>query len=215
MKLIFATRNQGKLREVKEILSGIDVEILSAEEVGIFDDVVEDGKTFEENALKKAKFILERYKEILANEKNKFQGDTQNSFLVMADDSGLCIKALGCFPGVHSARWAGDGVGGEEIAKRLLKKMKNVPCDKRDAYFKSVVALVSPSGEQWIFEGRVDGMITQTLRGKSHPKLPYDSIFIPKGFNKTFAEMSQEEKNRLSHRGAAFRKLRKFLSQIL
>jgi len=196
-RLIFATHNQGKVKEMKDILSGLDVEVLSAEEVGIFEDVVEDGKTLEENALKKARFIVEK------------TGDW-----AVADDSGLCIKALDDAPGVHSARWAGD----REIAnlvEHTLLKMKDVSAEKRSAYFESAAVLCAPDGRHWSFRGTINGVIPFKARGSDRPKLPYDVIFIPEGYSKTFAEMSDSEKNSLSHRGAAFLQLKKHIEEIL
>lgn len=194
-KLIFATHNSGKITEMRHILEGMDIEILTAEEAGIFEDVVEDADTFEGNSLKKAKFISDKTGEWAA-----------------ADDSGLCIEALGGAPGVNSARWAGEGKSGEEIVAFTLEKMKDVPDSERKAYFMTVIALVSSTGDSWIFEGRIDGSIINEFRGEAHPKLPYDAIFIPDGQQETFAEMGKERKSQMSPRGQAFRKMREFLS---
>ncbi|HOX10923.1 MAG TPA: RdgB/HAM1 family non-canonical purine NTP pyrophosphatase [Candidatus Moranbacteria bacterium] len=194
MRIIFATHNQGKVREMQNILSGLDVEIVSAEEAGIFEDVEEDGKTFEENALKKARFIMEKTGE-----------------WAVADDSGLCIAALDGAPGIFSSRWAGESSSGDELVNFTLEKMKNIPAENRSAYFESAIALVSPEGKHWTFAGTVDGKIVAISKGEAHPKLPYDVIFVPEGYEKTFAEMSQEEKNKISHRGLAFLKLKEFI----
>ncbi|MDP2696377.1 MAG: RdgB/HAM1 family non-canonical purine NTP pyrophosphatase [bacterium] len=195
-RLIFATHNQGKVKEMKDILGGLEVEVLSAEEAGVFEDVVEDGKNFEENALKKARFIVEK-----------------TGGWAIADDSGLCIKALDGAPGVHSARWAGD----REIANLVeytLDKMKNIPEEERSAYFESAAALCAPDGRHWFFSGTINGQISLEARGVDRPKLPYDLIFIPEGYDKTFAEMSDVEKNSLSHRGVAFSRLKKFIEEM-
>ena len=194
MRIIFATHNQGKIKEMQNILSGLDVEIASAEEAGIFEDVEEDGKTFEENALRKARFIVEKTGE-----------------WAVADDSGLCIAALDGAPGLFSSRWAGENVSGGELINFTLEKMKNIPAEKRSAYFESAIVLVSPEGKHWTFIGTVDGKIVEISKGEAHPKLPYDVIFVPEGYEKTFAEMSQEEKNKISHRGLAFLKLKEFI----
>ncbi|HEY4510369.1 MAG TPA: RdgB/HAM1 family non-canonical purine NTP pyrophosphatase [Candidatus Paceibacterota bacterium] len=196
MKIIFTTHNQGKVEEVRKILKDFDVEILSADEAGVTEDVVEDGKTFEENALKKANFIGERTRE-----------------WAMADDSGICVKALDGAPGIYSARWAGENTSGEERVRYLLAKMKDVPEGKRDAWFESVAILRAPDGKYWAFSGKVEGSIALEPRGKAHPRLPYDPVFIPKGYNKTFSEMSGEDKNSLSHRGQSFRQLKDFLAK--
>ncbi|MBU4332325.1 RdgB/HAM1 family non-canonical purine NTP pyrophosphatase [Patescibacteria group bacterium] len=194
MKLIFATHNPGKVKEMRALLQGFDVEVLSAEQAGITEDVVEDGKTFEENALKKARFVAE-----------------MSGKWALADDSGLCIKALDGAPGIHSARWAGEAVLPEDLAAYTLKKMKAIPKEKRQAHFESTLVLMASDGRHWIFTGLVNGVISDKARGTALPKLPYDLIFIPEGRNKTFAEMSEEEKNSMSHRGRAFLKLKKFL----
>jgi len=194
MRIIFATHNQGKVKEMQNILSGLDVEIASAEEARIFEDVEEDGRTFEENALKKARFIMEKTGE-----------------WAVADDSGLCIAALDGAPGIFTSRWAGESASGDELVNFTLEKMKNISAENRSAYFESAIALVSPEGKQWTFTGTVDGKIAAISKGESHPKLPYDVIFVPKGYEKTFAEMIQEEKNKISHRGLAFLKLKEFI----
>ena len=192
MKIIFATHNQGKLKEMKELLFGF--EVMGAEEAGIFEDVIEDGRTFVENALKKARFVAQKTGE-----------------LAVADDSGICIEALDGAPGIMTARWAGEDATDDDKISLTLKKMKNISENNRSAYFQSVVALVSPDNREWIFEGRVDGKIANKKRGQSRPYLPYDLIFIPNGYTETFAEMSDEKKNKLSHRSAAFKKLKEFL----
>jgi len=196
-RLVFATHNQGKVKEMKDILSGLPIKVLSAEEAGIFDDVVEDGETFEENALKKARFIVKK------------TGDW-----AVADDSGLCIEALDGAPGVHSARWAGD----REIVNLVeytLSKMRNIPIEKRKAYFESAAVLCAPDNRYWSFRGTINGVIPFEVRGVNRPKLPYDVIFIPEGHSKTFAQMSDSEKNSLSHRGTAFLQLKKCIEEIL
>lgn len=193
-RLVFATHNQGKVKEMKDILSGLEIEVLSAEEAGVFEDVVEDGETFEENALKKAKFVAEKTGE-----------------WAVADDSGLCISALGGAPGVQSARWS----EGADLAEYTLDKLKNIPAEERTAYFRSTAALCAPDGRHWFFQGRIDGEIPLEPRGIDRPKLPYDVIFIPEGYNRTFAEMSDAEKNSLSHRGLAFSCLKEFIGEMI
>lgn len=195
MKLIFATHNDGKLREMKNILSDLPLEILSAAEAGILEEPIEDGATFADNALIKAKFVAERSGE-----------------WTVADDSGLCVESLGGMPGVFSARWAGEGASGEEKADKVLRELGEMPMEKRGAYFESALALVSPRGEHWIFSGRIDGRITFSRQEIiARPKLPYDAIFMPAGHDRTFGQMTDEEKNALSHRGLAFRSLKEFL----
>lgn len=198
MKIIFATHNADKVKEMKAILSGLDIEILSVDEAGVTEDILEDGKTFEENAFKKAKFVSEKIGE-----------------WVVVDDSGLCVDVLGGEPGIYSARYAGEKASSLEHINFVLGKMKNVPWEKRTATFYTVGVVVSPGGEHWTFVGKVVGRLTLAPRGTMRPKLPYDVIFIPDGDNRTFAEMSDREKNSLSHRGLAFRKLKEFLKEKL
>lgn len=193
-RIIFATHNQGKVEEIRKILEGFDVSVVSADEAGVHEDVVEDGKTFQENALKKAEFVSR----------------TANEW-AMGDDSGICVQALDGAPGIYSARWAGENAPGHKWVELLLSKLEGVPEDKRGAWFETVVVLKSPTDQHWAFSGRVNGTIAMAPRGVSHPRLPYDSVFIPEGDNRTFSEMTQEEKNAISHRGQAFRKLKDFV----
>jgi len=194
MKIVFATHNEGKLMEMRELLKDLKVEVLSAEEAGVTDDMVEDGKTLKENPLKKARFVAEKIGE-----------------WAVADDSGIFIEALGGKPGVFSSRWAGDDFPREDLASYTLEKMMGIPEGEREAYWESAVCLATPDGKHWIFKGRVDGRLALENKGKAKPKLPYDSIFIPEGHDRTFAEMSDTEKNSISHRGRAFAKLKIFL----
>lgn len=193
-KIIFATHNPGKVEEIKNILVDLNINILSADEAGVCEDVVEDGKTFEENAIKKVNFV----------------GEKTNEWS-MADDSGICVDALNGQLGVYSARWAGENAPSEEWVKLLLSKLDGVPEDRRTAWFETSAVLRSPNGKCWTFVGKVYGRIALELRGVIHPRLPYDVVFIPNGDGRTFSEMSPEEKNSISHRGLAFDKLKKFI----
>lgn len=192
MKIVFATQNKGKLIEMKVLLS--DWEVISASEAGVSEEIVEDGKTFIDNSLKKARYVAERTNE-----------------WAVADDSGLCIKALDGAPGVYSARWAGENADDMDLVNYTLAKMKNVLEPERQAWFESAVALVSPDGKEYVFSGRINGSIALAPAGKNRPKLPYDLIFRPTGEERTFAQMSDAEKNSMSHRGLAFKKLKEFL----
>lgn len=200
MRLIFATHNHGKVAEMRKILAGLNLVILSADEAGVSESIVEDGLTFEENALIKARYISRKTKD-----------------WAFGDDSGVCIKALGCAPGVHSARWArkrgtgGAGARGEDIVSHTLEVMGHIPKGHRDAWFETACALVAPDGRHWIFNGKIEGVIAEEPKGIFNPRLPYDVIFIPKEHTHTFAEMTSDEKNSMSHRGAAFTELKKFL----
>lgn len=194
MRLIFATHNPGKLAEMKTILAGLPFEIESASEAGVVDEVVEDGITFTENALKKAREIAR-----------------QTNALSIADDSGICIDALNGAPGVFTARWAGEGASDDQLVVHTLEQMRSVPEGKRTAAFMCAAALVAPDGREWTFEGRVSGRLSTEPRGIARPKLPYDAIFIPEGDERTFAQMPVEEKHAMSHRGRAMRKVKAFL----
>ncbi len=193
-KIIFATHNQGKVIEMRQILAGLNVELITAEEAGVLDDVLEDGKTFADNAFKKAKFVVAKTNE-----------------WALADDSGLCIDALGGKPGVYSARWAKD----KDIVEHTLGLLKNVPKPERGAYFETCAVLLSPQGKKYVFSGVVKGEISLTPKGRPVPKLPYDVIFIPSGQTKTFAEMDKAEKNKLSHRGLALQKMIKVIKKLI
>jgi XTP/dITP diphosphohydrolase len=198
MKLIFSTHNEGKIKEMRNILAGLDWEILSAQDVGITEEPVEDGKTYADNALIKARYVYQR-----------IGGWT------VADDSGLCVEALGGAPGVFSARWAGESATGEEKAEKILTELGDLPDEKRKAYFETAIALIDPKGKEYIFSGQVHGKITHERRGDFlHSRLPYDSIFIPDGWDRTFSEAGEEEKNKISHRGKAFREIKDFLSSV-
>lgn len=179
---------------MQEILKDLNIEVLSNPEAGIKEDVPETGETFAENAFIKAGFA--------AKKTGKWS---------ISDDSGICIKALNDKPGVYSARWAGEGAGDEELVNFTLDRMKNIPEGKRQAYFESSAVIVSPQGKTWTFSGSINGCIAKTPKGKMEKGLPYDVIFIPEGFKQTFAQMTQAEKNSLSHRGKAFGKLKDFI----
>jgi XTP/dITP diphosphohydrolase len=195
MRLIFSTHNQGKLKEIKMILSGF--EILGSDEIGIHEDVEEDGVTLTENALKKARYVAQKSGE-----------------WTIADDSGLFIKALGGEPGVKTARWAGDGVKGMELIRYVLERMKDIPVGERQGYFESVAALVAPDGRERIFTGRMEGEILEQPVGNQRPGLPYDVIFKLKDESIVFSEMTDEAKNAISHRGRAFQQLKEFLLNL-
>jgi len=182
---------------MRALLSDFEIDVLSAVEAGVAEEIEEDGATLEENALKKANFVAEKIDE-----------------WTIADDSGLFIEALNGAPGIHSARWAGEIKKYDDLMIYTLDKMKNVPDGKRNAYFETALALCAPDGRYWIFFGRDDGEIAKNPRGGNiRPKLPYDQIFIPKGHSQTFAEMTDEEKNKLSHRGRAFQEFKKLVKE--
>lgn len=193
MNIILSTRNPSKAEQIRAIFADTPITILTLTDAEIEGEVIEDGSTLEENAMKKALFA-HRPKE-----------------WAMADDTGFFIDALNGKPGVHAADWAGD-VSTDEITKYTLEQLKGVR-DRR-ATFETVVALLTPSGELRYFRGRVEGNILDTPRVPNQPKMPYSSIFVPKGSNKVWAEMTTHEENKISHRGEAFRKVREFLWKL-
>ena len=197
MNLVFATNNKGKLKEMRALTSDLDIQVLSAAEAGANEEVTEDGNTFWENAHKKASWVTQKTGEY-----------------AVADDSGLCIDYLDGAPGVKSARWAGEEATEGEMIGLALEKLKGTPKEQRSAQFRTVLVLVSPEGKYWDFSGEIQGEITQQPLGDNREALPYDLIFRPDGFEETFAQMSDEHKNSLSHRGKAFQKLREFLLSI-
>lgn len=190
MKIVFATNNKHKLEEIKDIL-GKDFEIVSLAEIGCHEDIPETGLTLEENARQKSTYIVEHY--------------NHDCF---ADDTGLEVDALNGEPGVHSARYAeGTDHDNEANMRKLLSKMSNVK--DRTARFRTVISLII-NGVEHQFEGRVEGRIATEKHGKEG--FGYDPIFIPEGYNKSFAELGEEVKNQISHRARAVKKLAEYLS---
>lgn len=184
-RLVLATHNQGKLREFKKILGDRFGSIVAAGDLGL-PEPIEDGTTFSENALLKARAAAIASKSV-----------------TLADDSGLCVTALGGDPGLYSARWAGPEKSFSHAMQRVHESL-GAAAD-RSAYFIAVLALVLPDGSEHIFEGRVDGHIAWPPCGdKGHG---YDPVFVPEGETRTFAEMDEDEKNAMSHRGRAIQKL--------
>jgi len=192
--LILATRNRGKISEFEELLSGFKVDIRSLEDFGPIPPVIEDGGTFDDNAYKKAHFTA------------KMLG-----FPALADDSGLMVEALGWEPGVHSARYAGEDASDEDNNRKLLKAMEEVT--NRKAMFMCVISIAVPGGPALTYEGRCEGEIARESRGGKG--FGYDPIFYYPPFKKTFAQMSPEEKNRVSHRGRAMKELRNEFDKVL
>ncbi|MBO4809161.1 MAG: XTP/dITP diphosphatase [Lachnospiraceae bacterium] len=189
MRIIFATGNAHKMREIREILGETDTEVLSMKEAGIEADIVEDGQTFAENALIKAKGIAELVKD----------GDT----IVMADDSGLVIDALNGEPGVFSARYMGEDTSYRIKNKNLIDRLEGVPEGKRSARFVCAMAACFPDGTERVVEGKIEGRIGYVERGANG--FGYDPIFYLPDRDVSTAELSPEDKNAISHRGNALR----------
>lgn len=188
--IVFATNNAHKLGELRGI-AGEEWNIVSLAEIGCHDDIPETADTLEGNALIKARWVKERY-----------------GYDCFADDTGLMVDALDGAPGVYSARYAGPGHDSAANMKLLLERMADK--DNRKAHFSTVIALVM-DGEEHIFEGRVDGTIAREPSGCGG--FGYDPVFVPENSGRTFSEMSAEEKNSISHRGRATRKLMEFLAR--
>lgn len=193
-KLVVATRNRGKIQEMQALLDGLVEDFICAADIDGFPDTIEDGATFEENALKKAR------------EASSFSG-----LPALADDSGLVVEALAGRPGVYSARFAGEGAGDAANNKRLLEELEGVAADKRQAVFVCVLAFVAPDGVERTFTGRVCGSILETSQGNGG--FGYDPLFLVDGFGRTMAELGLDEKNSISHRGQAFRQFRDYLKE--
>jgi len=189
LKLVFATNNKNKLKEVQAMLTNF--EIVNLADINCFDDIPETADTLEGNAILKADYITQKY--------------GLNCF---ADDTGLEVEALNNAPGVYSARYAGEENNAENNMSKLLSAVQNEP--NRKAQFRTAVAL-NIEGKQFVFEGICKGEILKKKQGESG--FGYDPIFKPNGFNKSFAEMNMIEKGKISHRGKAIKKLVTFLNK--
>ena len=190
-RIILATRNSGKVKEIEAILHGLDVELLSLQDFPNVPELIEDGTTLEENALMKARQVFEATK-----------------IPALADDSGLEVFALTMQPGVYSARYAGEHVSYEDNNQKLLRELQTIPASERGARFRCVAAFVN-STTQKTTEGICSGTIIQELRGAGG--FGYDPLFVPDGYTQTFAELPTEIKNSMSHRAQAFASMKEFL----
>ena len=193
-KLIFATSNQGKMKEIREILKDLDVEVLSLKEAGIEADFVEDGKTFEENALIKARTIRDL-----------------TGYMVLADDSGLEVDALNKEPGIYSARYMGEDTSYDIKNKNIIERLDGLAGDERSARFVCVIAAAFPDGTEETRRGTIEGQIGFEIAGENG--FGYDPIFYIPEFGCTTAELSPEQKNEVSHRGKALRKMKEIIEQ--
>ncbi len=194
--IIFATKNEGKVKEIKQILSDMDVEVLSMLEAGIDIDVVEDGVTFEENAVKKAETIRKR-----------------SGLLCLADDSGLEIDFLHGAPGVYSARYLGVDTPYDYKNNKIIEMLAGVPEEKRTARFVSVIAASFPDGSVLSTKGVIEGIIAHEPKGENG--FGYDPIFYVPEYGRTTAEMPMELKNKISHRGQALEAMKEKLKELL
>ncbi len=194
MKIVVATHNKHKVDEIREFFKD-DFEVLSADDIGSYDEIEETGDTIEENALLKARS--------LAN---------LTDYIVIADDTGLFVDYLDGKPGVYSARFAGSNATYEDNNRKLLRLLEGVPIEKRKATFRTVVALIY-KGKETIIEGKVEGTILDSPRGQFG--FGYDPVFFVDKVGKTLAELTLEEKNKVSHRANALKKLKEYLKNNL
>ena len=195
LEVIVATRNQGKIREIRDALKRVGLRIYSLSDFPDVPEIEEDGKSFAENALKKARFY------------SKYFGK-----LTIADDSGLEVDGLEGLPGIYSARYAGERASSQENNQKLLKEMQGLPISKRGARFKCIMAVVSQGGKEAVAEGSCKGTIGYKEEGKKG--FGYDPLFILPKYGKTMAQLSLEEKNAISHRGKALKKIRRIIQSF-
>ena len=202
--IIFATGNKGKIREIRDIITDHDTEVLSMREAGVEADPDENGTSFEENALIKARAVAE----LIRRQKNEgtLSFDTEDTQVtVMSDDSGLVIDALGGEPGIYSARYLGYDTDYNYKMEQIMKRMENVPDPERTARFVAAVGAVFPDGSEHVVTGAMEGMIAHGIYGLNG--FGYDPFFYLPEYGKTSAEITEEEKNAISHRGKALRSM--------
>lgn len=192
MNIVLATRNKKKVEEIRRIVKDMPISVYSLDDFPDCPEVEEDGKTFEENAVKKARAV-----------------SSHTNMPALADDSGLEVYALGGEPGVLSARYAGENTDDRKNLEKLLDEMRSVPDGKRGARFACCIALALPVGKIETFTGYSEGSIGREPKGSNG--FGYDPVFYPTGCKRTFAEMADVEKDALSHRGAALKKLHEYL----
>lgn len=196
-KLVVSTGNQHKVEEIRNILKDLQIEVVSKKDVGLGNlDVIEDGETLEENSLKKAKALAEKI-----------------DYMVLADDSGLFVDVLNGDPGVYSSRYGGEEGNDKKNNAKLLNQLKDISLDKRDAMFKSVIALITENKEIIVVNGECKGKIGFEPKGENG--FGYDPLFTPEGYNNTFGELGEEIKNKISHRAKALENLKEALKKIL
>ncbi len=195
-RIIFATGNEGKMKEIRMILADLGVPVLSMKEAGVSADIVEDGKTFEENAAIKAETIRDL-----------------TGAIVLADDSGLEIDYLGGEPGIYSARYMGEDTSYDIKNQNLLGRLEGVPDEKRTARFVCAICAALPDGRKLTTRGTIEGIIGHGISGENG--FGYDPIFWLPEYGCSTAELSPEKKNELSHRGKALRAIKEQLREIL
>ena len=194
-KIVFATTNAGKIKEIKEILADFDVEVASMKEMNITADIEENGATFEENSLIKARAV------------SKLTG-----LPALADDSGLEVDYLNGEPGIYSARYLGRDTDYDYKNNYIIKKLKDAKDEERSARFVCVISLVLPDGREFVKKGVMEGRIGYEIKGENG--FGYDPIFYLPEYGKTSAEISAEEKNKISHRGKALSAMKKLIASL-
>ncbi len=202
MRIVFATGNKDKMREIRKILGGLGVDILSMAEAGVTDDVEENGTTFSENSMIKARSVSQSL---------KAKGD--NESIVLADDSGLEVDYLGGEPGIYSARYMGKDTPYPEKNAAIIARLDGVKDEERSARFVCAISAVLPNGKELSTLGKMEGRIGYEIAGSNG--FGYDPIFFLPEYGKTSAELSEEEKNAISHRGKALRSMAELLGEEL
>lgn len=196
-RLVLSTNNTHKVEEIKNILKGLPIEVLSKKDLGMANfEVEEDGDSLEENSTKKAKALAEK-----------------TEYMVMADDSGLFVDALDGAPGVYSSRYAGEEGNDKKNNLKLLKELKDVTLENRGASFFTVIALVTEEKEVFTVKGECKGYINFEAKGDNG--FGYDPLFVPLGYDKTFAELGNDVKNKISHRAKALEGIEDLISNLI
>jgi XTP/dITP diphosphohydrolase len=196
MKIVLATGNQGKVQELKSILADFDIEVLSLQDFPEIGDIIEDGTTFAENAIKKAREVTQAI-----------------GLVALADDSGLEVDFLDGAPGIYSARFAGEGRSDLDNNQKLLGLLNDVPEDKRTARFRCVIAITTPCGDVFTANGTCEGIVGREMKGDKG--FGYDPLFYLPEHDQTFAELDLGLKNQISHRGRALAKAKVVLAGII
>lgn len=196
-KIVLSTGNPHKLEEIRYILKDLPFEVISKDEIGLKNlEVIEDGTSLEENSIKKAKALSKN-----------------TDYMIIADDSGLFVDALNGEPGIHSSRFGGEEGNYKKNNEKLLEELKNIPIEKRTGSFRTVIALIKEDKEIITVEGECKGRIAFEYKGKGG--FGYDPLFIPDGYDKSFSQLGEEEKNKISHRGKALEKFKKILVELI
>ncbi len=203
MRIVFATGNKNKMIEIREILGSLGIEILSMKEAGVSGDIVENGSSFAENSMIKARAVAD----MLAKKNDGIES------IVLADDSGLEVDYLGGEPGIYSARYMGEDTSYTIKNNNIIERLSGVPDEKRTARFVCAISAVLPDGKELSSYGTIEGRIGYEIAGSNG--FGYDPIFYLPEYGKTSAEITPEEKNAISHRGKALREMEKLLKEAL